>query len=105
MNKRWIRLEDNNITHIAYLNEDTPDLLNKVNHGNWINVGDFDFPNPNYDLVQEGGSYDEENDICRPPKPFDSWIAVGNNWETPVAPPNNDATGLEWNEAQQAWLS
>ena len=104
MKKRWIRLEDNTITQVSYLNEDTPDFLNRVNPGLWISVGDADIPNEKYDLAQEGGFYDSESDICRPPKPFPSWVPDGNNWVAPIAPPNNDATGYLWNESEQSWI-
>ena len=103
--KRWIRVEDDTIVQIAYLDKETPELLNKVKPGVWVNVGDFEVPNSNYDNAQEGGVYDSENDICRPPKPYDSWIASGNTWVAPVAPPNDDATGLVWKESAQEWVA
>ena len=84
--------------------EDTPDFLNKINPRVWINVGDADVPDDKYILAQEGGIYDSENDICRPPKPFPSWVPDGNSWISPVPPPNNNATGYLWNEAEQSWL-
>jgi hypothetical protein len=105
MRNRWIKLDgENNILAIAYLNETTPDLLNKVDPGDWVRAGDADVQDSKYDLAQEGGLYDAVNDICRPPKPFESWMASGNSWAAPVDPPNGDATGLKWSEETQSWI-
>ena len=105
MRNRWIKLDgENNILAVAYLNDAVPDLLNKVNPGSWILAGNADAPNEKYDLAQEGGFYDAENDVCRPPKPFESWIASGNSWAAPVAPPNDDATDLQWDEESLSWV-
>ena len=68
MRNRWVKINNENvIVEVAYLNDPTPDLLNRVNPGNWIRVGDADVPNPQYDLADVGNIYDAETDSCIEP--------------------------------------
>jgi hypothetical protein len=50
-----------------------------------------------------GFSYDEENDVFIPAKPFPSWILTDSYvWESPVPYPDDDGL-YTWNENQQNW--
>lgn len=53
-----------------------------------------------------GYSYDLENDVFIPPKPYDSWTLNETTWlwEPPVEFPN-DGTRYVWNENITSWES
>lgn len=107
MRNRWIKIDsENNILALAYLNDPSPELLNKVNPGNWIQVGDADVSDPKYDMAQIGGIYDAERDVCLPIKPYPSWVIDENtnSWIAPVDPPNGDPFSHVWDEESQSWL-
>lgn len=52
-----------------------------------------------------GFTYDAQNDIFYPPKPFDSWILNESTWlwEAPTPYPNDGKTYL-WDEATTSWI-
>ena len=50
-------------------------------------------------------SYDPVKDIFLEPKPYPSWILdTNNNWQAPVANPNDDFKQYIWNEQEQNWV-
>ncbi len=52
-----------------------------------------------------GFSYDPVKDIFLQPKPYPSWILdTNNNWQSPVANPNDDFKQYIWNEQEQNWV-
>jgi len=59
-----------------------------------------------------GYTYDSENDVFYPPKPFDSWVLNTTTWtwEAPVARPddaiiNGGNVAYEWDEDSQTWVT
>lgn len=52
-----------------------------------------------------GYSYDRENDVFYPPKPYNSWILNTATWlwEPPVPYPN-DGNAYEWDETSTNWV-
>lgn len=52
-----------------------------------------------------GYTYDTENDVFIPPKPFNSWILDENTWlyKPPVDYPNDNENTYTWNEETQSW--
>jgi hypothetical protein len=52
-----------------------------------------------------GYTYDKENDVFYPPKPYPSWIISAPNWtwEAPIPMPN-DGNNYKWNEQTLSWV-
>ena len=52
-----------------------------------------------------GFTYDRQNDVFYPPKPFPSWVLNESTWlwDAPV-PYTDDGKMHKWNEDQQQWV-
>lgn len=52
-----------------------------------------------------GYTYDTENDVFIPPKPFNSWVLDENTWlwKPPVDYPDDNENTYTWNEETTSW--
>ena len=73
-------------------------LENLTNYPNWIMVKDT------HNNVSIGATYLEDEDTFKGKKPFASWTynSSSNQWEAPVAKPDD---AEKWDEDNQAWLT
>lgn len=62
------------------------------NYDNWIKA----------DYAAEGYYYNAATGTFMPPKPYDSWVLVGNEWEAPTHAPIEDGKYF-WNEEILNW--
>ncbi len=58
---------------------------------------------PDEEYLSSHNYYIETNTIIKPP-PFESWILVKDNWESPIAYPTDGKT-YNWNEEELNWIA
>lgn len=107
MHKRWIKVNEQNVIEaVAYLDDETPQLLNGVNPGNWITAGHEGDSNVNFRFAEVGFIYDEALGACHETQPYPSWTLSLDTfqYEAPVDYPD-DGQDYSWDEASLSWVA
>ena len=107
MHKRWIKVNENSIIEaVAYLDQETPELLNKVNPGNWIVAGHEGDSDAKFRFAEVGFIYDEALGACYEMQPYPSWTPSLDTfqYEAPVDYPY-DGVDYSWDEASLSWVA
>ena len=86
----WIQTSYNTRGGVHYApNSDTPDNGVAL-RGNYAGIG---------------YTYDHENDVFYPPKPYDSWTISAPNWTwTPPTAKPDDGKSYYWDETTKTWV-
>jgi hypothetical protein len=104
----FANIEDGIVTQVVVVDNEHEDsgqeYLNSLGlPGTWIQTS----YNANFrkKFASIGDSYDQEQDVFIPPKPFESWIWDENGWvwNPPVEYPNDDNFYI-WHEQTTSWI-
>ena len=79
------------------------DFCKNLLSGNWVQTSYNSKFRTHY--AGEGLTYDKDNNVFIPPKPFNSWVLNTTSWiyEAPVSYPD-DGEDYYWNEDTTAWV-